>query len=269
MDLKKNLVTLTTDFGTKDYFVGAIKGVMHGINPDVNIVDISHEVLSYDIWGAAYLVGSMYRYFPEYTIHIVVVDPGVGSQRRPILAVTDKRYFLAPDNGVLSFIFNDPDFSKVLHINADHYFLSMKGSTFHARDIFAATAGWMSKGVEVEKIGDEITDYVRFNVPVCRKESDTALSGEVLYIDKFGNSITNISIDDIEAMAGETGKSAYTVNLKDRNFASVAPFYAAIPKGEAGVIVNGNGYLEIYVNQGDARKSLGLRRGEKIQLVFG
>ncbi|HEX9861124.1 MAG TPA: SAM-dependent chlorinase/fluorinase [Nitrospirota bacterium] len=269
MDLRKNLVTLTTDFGTRDYFVGAMKGVMYGINPDVNIVDISHEVPSHDIWGAAYLLSNTYRYFPEYTINVVVVDPGVGSQRRPILAVTDKRYFIAPDNGVLSFIFNDPEFSRVLHINAEHYFLPVQGSTFHARDIFAPCAAWLSKGVEVDKIGDEITDYAKFSVPVSKLESGNMLTGEVLYVDKFGNSITNISYEDIKKVVEGSGYSNFNISVKEHTFNNVSPYYASINRGEPGVVVNGNGFLEIYVNQGDARRVLGLKRGEKVKLVFG
>lgn len=269
MDLKKNLVTLTTDFGTRDYFVGAMKGVMHGINPDVNVIDISHEIPSHDIWGAAYLLANTYKYFPQYTIHVVVVDPGVGSERRPIIAVTDKRYFIAPDNGVLSFVYNDPEFSKVLHITADHYFLPTQGSTFHGRDIFAPCAAWLSKGVEVEKIGDEIADYAKFSIPVPRKESDNVMTGEVLYVDKFGNSITNLSNDDVNAFMESSGMTSFKVQLKDRTFDSISPYYASVNRGEPGVVVNGNGFLEIYVNQGDARRALGLKRGEIVKLVFG
>jgi S-adenosyl-L-methionine hydrolase (adenosine-forming) len=268
MDLKKNLITLTTDFGGKDYFAGSMKGVILGINPDANIVDVSHDVVSHDIWGATYLLASAYRYFPPYTIHIVVVDPGVGSQRRPIIVVTDRHYFIAPDNGVLSFIYDDPGFSRVIHITADHYFLPSSGSTFHARDIFAPCAAWLSKGVEADKFGELITDYTRFNMPACRTESDGALAGEVVYIDKFGNSITNISFDDIREFVEKTGRQSYTFVVKDKKFDTLSPFYASVPKGEAGVVVNGNGKLEIFINQGDARKTLGLRRGEKVSILF-
>ncbi len=193
MDLKKNIITLTTDFGTRDYFSGAMKGVILGINPEARIIDISHEVASHDIWGAAYLLGAAYEYFPQYTIHVVVVDPGVGSQRRPVLAVTDKHYFIAPDNGVLSFIYADPGFSKVIHLTADHYFREGQGSTFNARDVFAPAAAWLSKGIEANNFGEEITDYVRFNIPRSRKEGNE-VAGEIVYIDKFGNAITNIKL---------------------------------------------------------------------------
>ena len=269
MDLKKDLITLTTDFGTRDYFVGAIKGVMLGINPDAKFVDISHEIASHDIWGAAYLIGATYKYLPQHAINLVIIDPSVGSARRPILAVTNKHYFIAPDNGVLSFIYNDPGFSRVLHITAEHYFLPVKGSTFHARDIFAPVAAWLSRGVEADKMGEEITDYARFNIPFPSKEADNILGGEVVYIDKFGNCITNISSDDIKGVAEASGKESYTIQVGQKAFQKFSHFYAEETKGESGAVINGNGFLEIFVNQGDARKTLGLKRGEKVQVVFG
>jgi S-adenosylmethionine hydrolase len=264
MDLQKNLITLTTDFGTRDYFAGAMKGVILGINPRAVFVDISHEVPSHDIWGAAYLLGAAYKYFPQFAIHIVVVDPGVGSARRPILAVTDRHYFIAPDNGVLSFIYDDPGFSRVMHITADHYFLPVKGSTFHARDIFAPSAAWLSKGVEADKFGDEITDYVRFSIPAAKKEGD-AITGEVVYIDKFGNCITNISSDDIGGFTELPNKCK--IQVSDVIIENISPFYASLQKGEPGAVINGNGFLEIFANQGDARKVLNIKRGVKVRLV--
>lgn len=268
LDLKKDLITLTTDFGTKDYFVGAVKGVILGINPDAKFVDISHEVVSHDVWGAAYLIGAAYKYLPHHAINLVVIDPGVGSARRPIMAITDRHFFIAPDNGVLSFIFNDPGFSRVLHITAEHYFLPIKGSTFHARDIFAPVAAWLSKGVEASKMGEEITDYARFNIPSPRQEAD-GIAGEVVYIDKFGNCITNISFEDIKGSVEASGKSSYRIQAGQTAFQKLSHFYAANKKGEAGALINGNGFLEVFVNQGDARKALGLKRGEKVQVVFG
>ena len=268
MDLKRNIVTLTTDFGGKDYFAGAMKGVMLGINPDIKMVDISNDVPSHDLWGAAYLIGASYPFFPRNTIHVVVVDPSVGSQRRPILAVTDNHYFIAPDNGVLSFVYKDPTFIKVIHITAEHYFLPIKGSTFHARDVFAPSAAWLSKGLEADNFGEVIADYARFNIPDPVRESDGALMGEVVYVDKFGNAITNMSFLDIVESVGSERAAACRLQVKDTTLDKVSPYYAAVNRGETGVVVNGNGYIEIFVNQGDARKTLGLRRGEKIKALF-
>jgi S-adenosylmethionine hydrolase len=268
MDLPKSVITLTTDFGDRDYFTGAMKGVMLGINTGVHIIDISHDVASHDIWGAAYLIGAAYSYFPQHSVHVVVVDPGVGSQRRPILAVTDKHYFIAPDNGVLSFVYKDPAFSRVIHIDAEHYFLPLKGSTFHARDIFAPSAAWLSKGVEADKFGEVITDFARFNIPEPVKDSADSMSGEVVYIDKFGNSISNITYDELYDTMGEERVATCKVQIKETLITGISPFYASVNKGEAGVVVNGNGFLEVFVNQGDARKQLGLKRGEKVKVIL-
>jgi len=268
LDLKKNVITFTTDFGNKDYFTGAMKGVILGINPDAKFVDISHEVQSHDLWGASYLLDAASRFFPQYTIHVAVVDPGVGSERRPIIAVTDKHYFIAPDNGLLSFIYKDPGFSRVIHITADHYFLPVIGSTFHARDIFAPVAAWLSKGVEADKFGEEITDFNRFGIPSPRTESNV-LTGEVVYIDKFGNCITNVSFEDIRQYVEKTGTESYRMMFKEKVVETLSPYYSSLKQGEPGIVVNGNGYLEIYVNQGDARRMLELKRGEKIQVNFG
>ena len=268
MDLKKNLITFTTDFGNKDYFTGAMKGVILGINPDAKFVDISNEVQSHDLWGASYLLFAASKSFPQYTIHVAVVDPGVGSERRPIIAVTDKHYFIAPDNGLLSFVYNDPGFSRVINITADHYFLPVIGSTFHARDIFSPVAAWLSKGVEVDKFGEEITDYSRFNIPLPKTDGNS-LTGEVVYIDKFGNCITNISFEDIRQFVEKTGIESYRVRFKEKFMESLSPYYSSLKRGEPGIVVNGNGYLEVYVNQGDARRMLELKRGEKVQVIFG
>jgi S-adenosyl-L-methionine hydrolase (adenosine-forming) len=269
LDLKKNLITLTTDFGNRDYFSGAMKGVILGINGEARFVDISHDVPSHDIWAGAYLFGSVYQYFPQYTVHMVIVDPGVGGPRRPIIAVTDKHYFIAPDNGVLSFVFNDPGFSRVIHMTAEHYQLKTKGSTFHARDIFSPAAAWLSKGVEVEKFGEEINDYLRFSIPVAKQEAPNVFSGEVVYSDKFGNCITNIAFEDVCSFMESTGLKSYIIKTKDIEIKALSPFYASEKRGETGAVVNGNGFIEIFINQGDARKTLGLKRGEKAQLIFG
>ncbi len=269
MDLPRSIITLTTDFGTRDYFSGAMKGVILGIAPDARLVDISHDVPSHDVWGAAYLIGAAYRFFPARSIHLVVVDPGVGSQRRPILAVTDRHYFVAPDNGVLSFIYRDPGLSRVIHITSEHYFLPSEGSTFQARDIFAPAAAWLLKGVEADKFGEEITDYARFNIPAPRKEGEGVLAGEVVYTDKFGNSITNISMSDLRGLAGPSGGDSFKIAVGEMVIEGLSPFYASVKRGGTGVVVNGNGFLEVFVNQGDARRAMGIKRGDGVRIIFG
>src|SRR6266576_6341764 len=159
------IVTLTTDFGLNDHFVGTMKGVILKIVPNAEIVDICHSVQAFDILDGALALAQTYSYFPTRTVHVVVVDPGVGRARRPILASSDKYNFVAPDNGVLSLMYAREERLNVRHITSEHYFLQPLSNTFHGRDVFAAVAGWMSKGVEVTKFGDEITDFVRFGAP--------------------------------------------------------------------------------------------------------
>ena len=167
--MAQRLITFTTDFGLDDHYVGAMKGVILSINPAARMVDICNSVQSFDVLDGALTIVQAYRYFPSETVHLVVVDPGVGTTRRPILVTTEKHMFIAPDNGVLSFVYEREERISVRHISAEHYFLQPVSGTFHGRDVFAAVAGWLSRGVEVATFGDEITDYARCATPKpCR-----------------------------------------------------------------------------------------------------
>src|SRR5438445_9328898 len=167
-----------------------MKGAILSIAPEAEIVDICHSVQAFDILDGALALAQSYSYFPTRTTHLVVVDPGVGSARRPILACSDKYNFVAPDNGVLSLMYAREERLNVRHITAEHYFLQPLSNTFHGRDVFAACAGWLSKGVEPAKFGEEITDFVRFAAPKPKLVNPQLLKGVVLKQDKFGNLIT-------------------------------------------------------------------------------
>src|SRR4051812_28773302 len=180
-----------------------MKGVILGINPDAEIVDICNSVQSFDILEGALTIAQSYRYFPVDTINMVIVDPGVGSARRPILVTTEKHKFIAPDNGVLSLVYEREARISVRHITAEHYFLQPTSQTFHGRDIFSAVAAWLSKGVEAAKFGEEVTDYVRFASPKVKKVNDRTLKGVVLKVDKFGNLVTNIRQEDAPQLTQE------------------------------------------------------------------
>ena len=175
--MAQSLITFTTDFGQNDHYVGTMKGVILNINPAAQIVDICNAVQSFDILDGALTIVQAYHYFPADTVHLVVVDPGVGSTRRPLLVTTEKQMFIAPDNGVLSFVYEREERVSVRHITASHYFLQPVSSTFHGRDVFSAVAGWLSKGVEVAKFGDEITDYIRFAAPKTQAGERQAAQG--------------------------------------------------------------------------------------------
>ena len=189
------LITLITDFGYRDYFVGSVKGVILGISPDARIVDISHNVAPQDREEAAFILKAAYRYFPPRTIHIVVVDPGVGSARKPIVVTNDRGKFVAPNNGVLTHILDEEPESRAYHVTASHYFLPSPGATFHGRDLFAPIAAWLSTGVPVENMGPVEHDLERFPVRQPSIGADGKLIGEVIYVDRFGKPRKHPAVD--------------------------------------------------------------------------
>src|SRR6202790_5336230 len=186
-----------------DHLVGTLKGVILNINPAVHIVDINHNVAPFDILDGALTIANAYKYFPPRTIHVVIVDPGVGTERRPILVSGEKQFFVAPDNGVLSMVY-ERESCTVRHITAEHYFLNPISRTFHGRDIFAPTAAWLSKTFQTEAFGEAITDFVRFTMPKA-KSTGQAVKGVVLRVDAFGNLLTNLTAENIPASAVQGG----------------------------------------------------------------
>ena len=202
--LARSIITLTTDFGLTDHNAGVMKGAILNVNPDVDIVDITHDIRPYDVLEGALAISQVYRYFPPRTVHVVVVDPGVGSPRRPILVSAGNHYFIAPDNGVLSLVLAREEEAIVRHITANHYFLEPVSQTFHGRDVFAPIAGWMSRHIETEKFGDIITDYVRFALPQPKIVNERLVKGMVLRVDRFGTLTTNLTPADLPHLFAET-----------------------------------------------------------------
>lgn len=257
------IITLTTDYGTNDHLVGVLKGVILKINPDVQIVDITHGVTPFDLLDGANAIANAYPYFPPRTIHVVVVDPGVGTDRRPLLVSGQNQYFIAPDNGVLSGVYEKEQNFLVRHLTAEHYFLHPVSKTFHGRDVFAAVAGWLSKNWQPGSMGEEITDFKRFALP-RPKEADGLLKGVVLKVDSFGNLITNFREEDLPEGAVEKGE----INLQVGTYAvnKLVPTFAHGNTGEAIAYLGSSGNLEIGVNKGSASKTLGLGRGTPVLL---
>ena len=260
--LSDPIVTLTTDFGTGDHLVGCMKGVILNINPATRIVDVNHHVTPFDILDGALCIANSYPYFPPRTVHIVVVDPGVGTQRRPLLVSAEKQYFVAPDNGVLSLIF-ERESCVVRHIAAEHYFLNPISPTFHGRDIFAPTAAWLTKTWQTEAFGDPVTDYVRFTMPKA-KPSGQGIKGVVLRVDAFGNLMTNLTPEDVPAAAAASGTIKLAVNGKE--VCKLAQTFAGGLVGEPVAIFGSAGFLEIAVNRGNAARLLGANRGAEVTL---
>ena len=265
-DLTNPIITLTTDYGTNDHLVGVLKGVILRINPDVQIVDITHGVTPFDLLDGATAIANAYSYFPPRTIHVVVVDPGVGTERRPLLVSGQNQYFIAPDNGVLSGVFEKEETFLVRHLTAEHYFLHPVSKTFHGRDVFAAVAGWLSKNWQPGSMGEEITDFKRFALP-RPKEADGLLKGVVLKVDSFGNLITNFRGEDLPAGAIEKGQ--INLQLGSHVVSKLVPTFAHGSAGEAIAYVGSSGNLEIGVNKGSASKTLGLGRGTPVLLNKG
>ena len=256
------IITLTTDFGNSDHLVGAMKGVILNINPAATIVDLNHSVVPYDILDGALSLANAYKYFPSRTIHVVIVDPGVGTDRRPLLVSGEKQFFVAPDNGVLSMIY-EREPCTVRHVTAEHYFLNPISPTFHGRDVFAPTAAWLSKTMQTEAFGDVVTEFVRFTMPKA-KTNGQAVKGVVLRVDVFGNLMTNLAAEDIPIGALEGGPVKIAVNGKP--VAKFARTFAAGSPGEPIALLGSAGFVEIAVNRGSAARTLGAGRGAEVTL---
>ena len=257
------IITLTTDYGTSDHLAGALKGVILKIAPNATIVDICHQVVPMDILDGALTIGGAYSYFPPRTVHLVVVDPGVGTQRRPILVSSEQHYFVAPDNGVLSIVYDREPAVRVRHITAEHYFLAPVSETFHGRDIFAPVAAWLAKTYQTEVFGDEISDYVRFTLP-RPKPNGAALKGVVLRVDAFGNLMTNLTAEDLPASMASSGK--IKLRIGNAQIEKLAQTFAQGAAGEPIAIVGSSGFVEIAVNKGHAARTLGVGRGTEVTL---
>lgn len=261
------IITLTTDFGLNDHFVGTIKGVILNIVPEAEIVDICHSVQAFDILDGALALAQAYHYFPGGTVHVVVVDPGVGSARRPILASSQDYNFVAPDNGVLSLMYAREPRLQVRHITAEHYFLQPVSNTFHGRDIFAPVAAYMAKGVDQEKFGHVITDFVRFNAPKPKPIDSRTLRGVVLRVDRFGNLITNFTPEDVPALF-QAQPLSFKIVIGKREVTSIRSNYADGAMGELFAILGSMGYLEIAANRGAAAQLVGSGKGTEVQIAL-
>ena len=259
--MARPIITLTTDYGASDHLVGVMKGVILSINPEINIVDITHSVLAHDILDGALAIGQAYKYFPPKTVHVVVVDPGVGTERRPILVAADTHYLVAPDNGVLSSVYDQSEALYAWNIVSEHYFRQPVSKTFHGRDVFAPVAAWLTKSWQTSAFGEPITDFVRFAIPKPKASGNT-VKGIVLRVDHFGNLVTNFTAEDVPALASADGK--FTIRAGNAAITKMVPTFANSPTSEAVGIIGSSGYLEISVNKGSAARTLGVGRGAEV-----
>lgn len=254
------IITLTTDFGTQDHFVGVMKGVILGIAPDATIVDITHEIRPQDIPGGAFTIAQAYAWFPKKTIHVVVVDPGVGSERRPILAEAAGQYFVAPDNGVLSMVFAREE-PRVRHITAERFFLKPVSRTFHGRDVFSPVAAHLAAGARPASFGKPIDDYFRLSFHKPTRTGKHVWTGTVLHADRFGNLITNFHVDDFPDVTSR----AFELGIGLEKLSRLALTFSEGEPGELLVIVGSSGYLEVAANQASAARRLGCGPGAPVE----
>lgn len=255
------IITLTTDFGLWDAFVGAMKGVILDINPHAQIVDISHDIAPQDIDHAAFVLKCAYPFFPKGTVHVVVVDPGVGTERLILAVRTERHVFLAPNNGVLKYVFDEHPDAEVFCVTNSECFRERVSRTFHGRDIFAPVAAHLSKGLPTEKLGKPFTEFERGTVTHPMQLEDRIV-GEVVAFDRYGNGITNIPGDWI------CDRESVRVLVKDRVFESLARSYMDVPPGEPLAIIGSADVLELSIDRGSARERLGLAIGELVTVIL-
>ena len=263
-----SIVTLTTDFGSSDHYVGVMKGAILNVNPEVNLIDICNDIRPYDVPEGAFAIAQAYRYFPPRTIHLVLVDPGVGSSRRPLLVTAGSQSFIAPDNGILSLIYAREQDATVYHITASRYFLEPVSNTFHGRDVFAPVAGWLSRHVEPAQFGDPITDFARFSAPQPKKVNDRLLQGVVLRVDRFGTLLTNLTPADLPQLSGKNPPS-FRILAGKSEVTKLNSAYSDGAPGEVFAIWGSSGHLEIAANQASASQSLGMDKGTEVEVILG
>jgi S-adenosyl-L-methionine hydrolase (adenosine-forming) len=264
--MSSRLIALLTDFGSRDPFVAVMKGVMLGINPDLQFIDISHEIAPQRIREAAVVLSVAFPYFPPQTIFLVVVDPGVGGGRRPIVVETAEHLFVAPDNGVLGAVLSQAGVRQVIHATESAYFRQSISRTFHGRDVFAPLAAWLSCGVTAPDVGLPIEDYVRLELSRPRQLSDNALEGEVIYRDRFGNLITNIAESYIAGLWGPPDWGRIQAQVETSVIDGLDSYYAQRAPGTLGLIINSWGLCEIFVNGGNAAQETGAVEGSLVRI---
>ena len=265
MNKPPRIITLTTDFGISDTYVGIMKGVILGINPNAQVVDLTHAIPPQDIHEAALSVHSAHRYFPEDTIHAIVVDPGVGSNRRAVVCQTDRAFFVCPDNGILTYLLHEIENAGGQSINAveiqnSAYYLPEVSNTFHGRDIFAPVAAHLSLGVSLASIGPLVEGLVKFPIPTPQVSGNTII-GQIVKFDRFGNAITNIS-ESVLARIGST----YEIRVRSTQLMRINRAYAESGIGKPLAIIGSLGLLEIAINGGSAEVSLGLKWGDVVEI---
>jgi S-adenosyl-L-methionine hydrolase (adenosine-forming) len=263
-----SIITLLTDFGTEDAYAGIMKGVILSVNPSAVIVDITHHIDPQDVIQAAYIIKSSYRYFPEGTVHVMVVDPGVGSDRAIVALEMMGYIFLAPDNGVLTLLMDEGKTGSIVRVENTRYFLESVSQTFHGRDIFAPVGAHLSRGMDIKKLGSPLDQqnlvHLRIRKPYI--SDNNQLVGTVVSFDRFGNSISNIDVNDIEKINESTSGRMLEIKIGKTTIKGLSLSYADTTPRSPLAIIGSFGYLEIALNKGNAKHYLGIEKGDTITL---
>ncbi len=255
------IITLTTDFGLSDGFVGMMKGVILTINPDATIIDITHDIAPQNVEQGAFLFANAAKYFPADTVHVVVVDPGVGSARRAIAAKEGETFFVAPDNGILASVFRPS--SSVVHLDKPAYWLPRVSNTFHGRDIFAPVGAHLSLGVPLEVLGAPIDDWVRLLHATAVRAGDE-ITGHVVHIDRFGNIVTNIG----EELLSGVDRAWVVVRVGGRVVRGLRLSYSDGARGDVIALISSSWQLELAMREGSAAQALGVHIGDPVAITL-
>jgi len=263
--VKYHFIALLTDFGEDDFFAASLKAVICKINPSARIIDITHRIPSFDVQAAGFVLFSCYKYFPTGTIFLAVVDPGVGSSRKILLAETEDYFFIAPDNGLLTWILEEEKV-RLRELRNRRYFLPELSRTFEGRDKMAPAAAWLSKGVSSAEFGPRVSSCVRFKIqePMLRKKE---IVGQVLYTDKFGNLITDIPEKMLELLRKQTGKKSFVLCQGKKEIATLKESYSHQKKGGALFLTGSLGRMEISVREDSASQKLKIKKGDRVRIV--
>jgi S-adenosylmethionine hydrolase len=265
--MHSRIITILTDFGSDDYFVGAMKGVILSRSPSATIVDITHSIPPQNVRTATFILNAAYSYLPAGSIHLAVVDPGVGSDRRPILVETPKYFFVGPDNGLFSIILERASEARVRHVTNSEFFLPIVSSTFHGRDLFAPVAAALANGVAPETLGPIINDAVRLRPVPNEVTTEGAITGSIIHIDHFGNCVTSIESDRLRTLSAGQG---FCLSVKGIEIRKLQKQYLEAGNcGEPFLIAGSAGYLEISLPCSSAAKALNISVGEPVRLVGG
>jgi len=263
--VKNPVIALITDFGEDDFFAASLKGVITKINPSARIIDITHRIPSFDIVAASFVLLSSYIYFPPRTVFLIVVDPEVGSSRKVLLVKTKKFFFIAPDNGVLNLALEEETVEKLIEVKNKKFFLPELSGTFEGRDKMAPVAAWLSKGISCDEFGTEVKQYkkLKSQKPVLKGKE---IIGQIVYIDKFGNLITNIPGQMLDSLRAKSRKARPSLHVKGVEVGSFVQNYSKAKKGELVFLIDSLWMVEIAAREASAAKKLKAKTGDEVRI---